>query len=471
MTFFSLLGSYKETPYMYGHFQHLKQLLPGVEKLRFFMDQESGIRAACLSAFRDEIINRQCDAFYVSINHQKIIDERRQARDDGKDLIKAYQHAHPGMSYSQAKLEILRGRLQQMAVYGQYKDRWFTHPFPTVAEPEKKVCFLTDFNDYTIDHLAWLYNKASLVGINVFFQSLRRKLSMLERPISTPSGLGKKWYGYSPYNPAIINKILLIYRVWHNYVKKRRRAKITPAMKLGLAKGPVDIEKIIYGQTISERRRGRYYLNNEKPKRTRSFLYNPEPLQDSDVKPLATEHNRDLEDNNDDHTVPADIKTVYLDTETTGIETNAEIVEIAVVDDMGNKLVNSLVKSSIPISLGATKVNGITTDMISKAPTLSDLEDKIVDAVNGKRLVIYASHFDTRYLTERINNAAAVINCCMVRFSRYLSALNLNEHDEWVSLKTASKFVDHKWYGKHHRALGDALACRSVWLYMEENPI
>ena len=40
---------------MYGHFFFLKNLLAGAEKVWFFMDQEFGIRAACIGAFVDDI--------------------------------------------------------------------------------------------------------------------------------------------------------------------------------------------------------------------------------------------------------------------------------------------------------------------------------------------------------------------------------------------------------------------------------
>lgn len=52
---------------LYAHFFYLKRLLPDVGKYRFFLDQESGIRAACLAAFADEVMRKDCDAFYVSI--------------------------------------------------------------------------------------------------------------------------------------------------------------------------------------------------------------------------------------------------------------------------------------------------------------------------------------------------------------------------------------------------------------------
>ena len=47
---------------MYGHFFFLKRLLGNVQKWRFFIDQDLGLRAACLSAFHDEIRGRTADA-------------------------------------------------------------------------------------------------------------------------------------------------------------------------------------------------------------------------------------------------------------------------------------------------------------------------------------------------------------------------------------------------------------------------
>ena len=66
------------------------------------------------------------------------IDQRRKARDRGKDALIAYKKANPNLAISSAKLQILIERLQEMAVYSQYGNRFFAHPFPTVAEPKKK---------------------------------------------------------------------------------------------------------------------------------------------------------------------------------------------------------------------------------------------------------------------------------------------------------------------------------------------
>jgi len=121
------------------------------------------------------------------------------------------------------------------------------HPFPNMGEPEKAMCYLTDIQGYDEDHLAWLYNKASLHAIDRFFMQVRRRLSLLERPISSSANLGRRWFGYGPYKPVMVGKLLDIFRVFYNFVEVGRN-KQTPAMRLGLAKGKITIENIIYYQ-------------------------------------------------------------------------------------------------------------------------------------------------------------------------------------------------------------------------------
>ena len=74
---------------------------------------------------------------------------------------------------------------------------------------------------------------------------VRRRLSVLERPIASASKARRMWYGYGAYNPATIVKLLGIFRVFYNYCAAGKDGK-TPAMRLGLAKGKVDLEDIIY---------------------------------------------------------------------------------------------------------------------------------------------------------------------------------------------------------------------------------
>lgn len=229
---------------LYGHFLYLKRLFGGVEKVRFFLDQEPGIRAACLSAFCDEVKARKADAFYVRINKDLTVNERRHALTISRDEFDKAKSQYPGLKDSEVKILLIQDRLRHMAAIGKWSDRWLLHPFPSMSEPEKAICYLTDYGDYAADHLANLYSKASLHSIDRFFMQLRRRISLFERPIATASAQGRAWFGYSPYNPEVAMKLLMIFRVFYNYVAVGEDKK-TPAMRLGLAKAKVSLDDII----------------------------------------------------------------------------------------------------------------------------------------------------------------------------------------------------------------------------------
>lgn len=232
---------------LYGHFFYLKQLFGGVEKLRFFLDQDSGMRAACLSAFQPEIAARRADAFYVRIAKEMTVVEKRAAISLSRSAFENARKATPGLSDTELETLLIKERIAHMATIGKWQDRWMTHPFPNMSEPDKAVCYLTDYKDYDEDHLARLYNKASMHAIDRFFMQVRRRLSILERPIGSASS-ARTWYGYSAYNPETIVRMLGIFRVFYNYCLTGKDGK-TPAMRLGLAKGKVSLEDIIYFQT------------------------------------------------------------------------------------------------------------------------------------------------------------------------------------------------------------------------------
>jgi hypothetical protein len=76
---------------------------------------------------------------------------------------------------------------------------------------------------------------------------VRRRLSLLGTPISSSASLDRRWFGYDPYKPVIVGKLLDIFRVFYNFVEVGRD-KLTPAMRLGMAKGKITLENIIYYQ-------------------------------------------------------------------------------------------------------------------------------------------------------------------------------------------------------------------------------
>ncbi len=239
---------------LYGHFFFLSEMLQHVKKIRFFLDQESGIRAACLAAFQERILERECDAFYVKINKRMTNDEKEKAMRDvrrsvealGRELFgESYNPDDPnGPSFTSLRRILIERAIPNSRPLGPWRDMWVEVPSRIKSEPEKQVCHLTSFNDYDVDHLAALLDLTSLHGIDRFFAQIRHSLSLLGRATSSASNSGRRWFQKNPYNPEIAAMILDIFRVHYNYMEPGKDKK-TPAMRLGLANAPIRLTDIL----------------------------------------------------------------------------------------------------------------------------------------------------------------------------------------------------------------------------------
>ena len=151
---------------------------------------------------------------------------------------------------------------------------------------------------------------------------------------------------------------------------------------------------------------------------------------------------------------------LYLDTETTGLNAGGgdTIVEIAIVDERGKALINTLVNPEINIPWYASKVHGIRDSMVRDMPTLEDLLPQINRVISGQQLVIYNAPFDISFFPNRLRDASS-IECAMRAFSNAVGGRSRK-------LDVAAAHVGHVWTGEAHRALADTMACRSVWRWL-----
>lgn len=234
---------------MMGHFLFLKNLLQHVGKTRFYMDQDSGMANAYLSIFKSEIKQSLSDGFLVRAVKNMSVDDKRRALADTNRLIYSLVGRRRSSLSSKEFREVVNGlileELNNLAFIPKSTERWLTYPIATMPEPSKIVAAITNVQKYEPTHQANLYRKASLHAIDRFFMISRRDVNLLERPFSSGSNAGRVWNGYSAYNPMVLVKLADIYRVYFNYINVNDKRQ-TPAMRLGLAKGPVSPEKIIY---------------------------------------------------------------------------------------------------------------------------------------------------------------------------------------------------------------------------------
>lgn len=168
---------------------------------------------------------------------------------------------------------------------------------------------------------------------------------------------------------------------------------------------------------------------------------------------------------------------VILDTETTGLEWPAEIVEIAVIDWTGAALVNSRVKPVRPIPAGASAVHGIFDKDVADAPEWRMVRAAVFEAVRGKDVVIYNAAYDIKLgiWTERLHktkgeNEWAVLPawCAMEWYAQYWG--DWDDYHKSFTWQRLTKAMGQQGLGEKiagaHGALGDCLMTRELVLHV-----
>lgn len=239
-----------EQSVMNAHVQFVSRLLSRADNLQIFADQESGIRAAIMAACRERIQARTADAYYVSVLKETTIDDKRMKMVETKERFGEYRAANPGLTDDEVKIRMMCDALAASVPTGHFNDNWVNHPLPDMREPEKRVSWLTEIGQRGEDQaylelIAARHLRATLAPVDRFFMQIRRGITLAERGIPTASSERRLWFGKNAYNPDVLDKLLVIFRTYFNYCEMGAD-KMTPAMRLGLAKGRVTPEDIIY---------------------------------------------------------------------------------------------------------------------------------------------------------------------------------------------------------------------------------
>lgn len=146
---------------------------------------------------------------------------------------------------------------------------------------------------------------------------------------------------------------------------------------------------------------------------------------------------------------------LIMDTETTGLKYDDEIIQIAIIDLDRSVHFNTLLKpkKKKSISREATQVHGIKNSDLIDAPCFETAIHKFVKVTEGKTLLFYNADFDVRLLKQTCyaNNTEEFplsYWCVMKEFSKFVG--------EWNEYHNDYKY--QKLTGGDHSALGDCLA-------------
>jgi DNA polymerase-3 subunit epsilon len=91
---------------------------------------------------------------------------------------------------------------------------------------------------------------------------------------------------------------------------------------------------------------------------------------------------------------------IVLDTETTGIDSRAQIIQIAMIDSAGRVLIDSLIRPTCPIPAEVTAIHGLTDADVANAPTWKDQWLLIKAVSTYKDIIAYNSDFDIRLIRQ-----------------------------------------------------------------------
>ncbi len=155
---------------------------------------------------------------------------------------------------------------------------------------------------------------------------------------------------------------------------------------------------------------------------------------------------------------------LILDTETTGLDGAAEVVELSLLTMGGDAMFDSLLRPSQPIPTEATAIHGVGDATVASAPTFPDLYHQIALLVHGRTLIVYNAAYDRRILDQTCARyrlpslRPGAWHCAMVRYAAYVG--------QWNRLR--STYCWHKLGGGDHSALGDCRATRELMTRMAE---
>jgi DNA polymerase-3 subunit epsilon len=144
---------------------------------------------------------------------------------------------------------------------------------------------------------------------------------------------------------------------------------------------------------------------------------------------------------------------VALDLETTGLEGDIEIVEIAILSPTGAVLLESRVRPVQPIPPEATAIHGITDAMVARAPTFPAIHAQIAAAIRGQEVPVYNVAYDRPVL----GGVCERHDLPRLKPKRWTCAMEW--YAQWCGDQTADG--DYRWQalpGGGHSAIEDARA-------------
>ena len=162
---------------------------------------------------------------------------------------------------------------------------------------------------------------------------------------------------------------------------------------------------------------------------------------------------------------------IAFDLETTGtvagVDQIAEIGAVRFVDGVPESIFATLINPGIPMPEGASRVNGITNDMLVGQPKITDVLDPFAEFCGDDVIVAHNAPFDFAFLASDIRKfetfapRGIVLDTCNMARKVYPGLAN-------YKLGTLVQHLSITGTGNFHRAEADASYCGFLFARMIE---
>lgn len=167
------------------------------------------------------------------------------------------------------------------------------------------------------------------------------------------------------------------------------------------------------------------------------------------------------------------MKKIIIDTETTGLLDNDELLQVSILSYDGDVLFNEYIKPTRKKKwTKAQTIHGISPEMVQDCKTFRHYKKQIQEIIDSADMIIgYNTYFDLSFLESKgieIPNSTTIYDVMEVFAEIYGEWNDYFESYKWQKLTTCARYYDYKWEQDAHNALGDCKATLFCYKKMTE---
>lgn len=146
----------------------------------------------------------------------------------------------------------------------------------------------------------------------------------------------------------------------------------------------------------------------------------------------------------------------WLDTETTGLSSSDEIIELSICTQDKRVVFDSIISSKVNCSAQARAVHGITDEQIAKGMPIESAKAALIELLEGKTIISFNVDFDCQMLFQSFGITAKK-RFCVMKWSQ-----SVLDYERWPRLENVCERLNIK-QPEAHRSLADTITTIDVF--------